>query len=133
LSANSLRTDDTFIVFGALGVGTNSPTSNLHVMGAIGTAVATLSGAGTFTLDQAHSFVRADATNGNITIQLPAASGVTGRQYMIKRADNIGYTVTIDPNGSETIDGNLTYPLNTQYKYVIIVSNGSNWEIVANN
>jgi len=41
--------------------------------------------------------------------------------------------VTIDGNGTETIDGSLTYTLEIQYKYVTVQSDGANWVIIANN
>ena len=41
-------------------------------------------------------------------------------------------TITIDSNGSETIDGSTSnYTLDVQYSAIILVSNGSTgWEIV---
>ena len=51
----------------------------------------------------------------------------------IKKVDATGSAVTVDGNASETIDGATTYPLGAQWKYVTIVSDGTNWVIVANN
>ena len=62
------------------------------------------------------------------TVALPAASGCTGRQYTFKQIATA--KVTIDPNGSETIDGITTYPLVEKYQSVTIESDGSNWRIV---
>ena len=44
--------------------------------------------------------------------------------------DGTGNTVTIDGNGTETIDGSLTKTLPSIYDSVYIVSDGSNWLIV---
>jgi len=70
------------------------------------------------------------ATN-SITLTLPAvASSVVGDEIRIK---NMGSgTITIDSNGSETIDGSTSnYTLDVQYSAIILVSNGSTgWEIV---
>ena len=74
-----------------------------------------------------------DATSGNITITLPAASGVSGRLYVVKKTDASANTVTIDGSGSETIDGATTVALASQHHYRGIVSNGSNWFVVSQN
>jgi hypothetical protein len=79
--------------------------------------------------------ITCNATSGNITITLPAAAGsdMTGRTYLVKKTDATGNTVTIDANSSETIDGATTYVMSTQWKYVTIMSNGSEWFIIGNN
>ena len=41
-----------------------------------------------------------------------------------------GGTVTIDPSGSETVNGSSTKTLTSQYETVTIISDGSNWLIV---
>lgn len=80
--------------------------------------------AGTSTL------IRADATGGNITVNLPAASGRAGRMYIVKKVDSSVNTVTIDANASETIDGATTVVLTTQYEVKRLVCNGTNWDLV---
>lgn len=69
-------------------------------------------------------------SNGStaVTINLPTASGITGMIYQIKRLGSAN--VTIDGNSSETIDGQTTIILYTQYSSVTLVSNGSNWTII---
>lgn len=63
--------------------------------------------------------------NGTLTITLPAAEANTRKILRIK---NIGTTnVTIDPNGSETIDGLTTKVLPIQYQSITIISDGLNW------
>jgi hypothetical protein len=65
--------------------------------------------------------------DGTITITLPLASSITKR-LIIK---NIGTgTVTIDGDGSETIDGSLTYDIFDQYHSLTLVSNGTGWFII---
>ena len=64
-----------------------------------------------------------------VTIRLPStASAIAGYKYQIKRIGTA--IVTIDANASETIDGQLSIILYTQYSAVTIVSDGSNWHIV---
>lgn len=70
-----------------------------------------------------------NATSGNITITLPAASSAEGAgigiQYLIKRMDNSGNTITIQRAGSDTIDGGTSFSLTTQYesKQIMAISN----------
>lgn len=69
-------------------------------------------------------------TANTFTATLPTAVGIEGRTYILK---NTGAgSITIDTDGG-TIDGNATYPLASQYKYVQVISNGVNWLIIANN
>lgn len=71
-----------------------------------------------------------DATSGAITINLPAASTVTGRIYNVKKIDNSINTVTVDPNSTETIDGASTNVIATQWTNIQFQSNGTNWFIL---
>ena len=64
-----------------------------------------------------------------ITINLVAAATCgSGFKYQIKnRSTN---TITIDPNGSEAIDGSSTFALSTQNASVTLITDGSNWFII---
>jgi hypothetical protein len=65
------------------------------------------------------------------TATLPTAVGINGKQYTVKLAAS--GTATVATTSSQTIDGATTYSLSAQYKYVAVVSDGANWQIVANN
>jgi len=75
--------------------------------------------------------------NGTFTVNLYDASGRAdevgnkinaGRRLVIK---NVGTgTITVDGNGSQTIDGATTKALSSQYDVVEIVSDGANWHII---
>ena len=65
------------------------------------------------------------------SVVLPSASTVTGQQYQIKKIDSSANAVTVSTTSSQTIDGNLTYPLATTYKSVTVQSDGSNYYIFA--
>lgn len=80
------------------------------------------------TLDNTHHVVIVDATSGNVTITLPAVSGIEGRFYHIKRTDSSVYTVTIQPDGSETIDGETSQTI-SQYDNIQITA-GTEWSII---
>jgi len=64
------------------------------------------------------------------TANLPAASTVSGETYTVKKIDSAGGTVTIDPDGSETIDGGLTAVITVQFESITFQSDGSNWHIL---
>lgn len=67
-----------------------------------------------------------DATGGGVTLTLPSAAEITGRVYTVKKIDASGNSVTIDPAGSETIDGAATKVLSTQWQSFTFQSNGAN-------
>lgn len=68
------------------------------------------------------------------TLALPVASDYIGRYFIIKRnadgIDNGTNTLTLDPDGTEKIDGSPTYSTTTDYETVTIRSNGTSWNIV---
>lgn len=68
-----------------------------------------------------------DASLGNIILTLPAVATSSGKVISVKKIDITANTVTINPAGAETIDGNNNAVLYTQYEYIRLVSNGVNW------
>lgn len=76
-------------------------------------------------------YVMANPSAGNIVINLPAASGNSGLVYKIKNSDTAltGNTVTVDGDGTETIDGNTTIVLN-DLEAIEVVCDGTQWLIV---
>jgi hypothetical protein len=75
----------------------------------------------------------ANATTGGITITLPAAATAgTGKVIHIKDRDASATAnpITIEGDGSETIDGSLTFVITVNYQSVTLVSDGSNWMII---
>jgi len=68
--------------------------------------------------------------SGSVTITLPTAASITGTMYVIKRSDTT-YDVVIDGDSSETIDGAATVTLSAQYQFKTIMSDGTNWKVVA--
>lgn len=69
-----------------------------------------------------------DASSASFTLTLFTAVGNTGKKLIIKKTNSTN-TVTVDANGSETIDGSLTYLLQTILDEVTIISNGTGWVI----
>lgn len=93
-----------------------------------GTAVVTKTGAYVTTLSD--EVILADATAGAFTVTLASAVGLTGKHYTIKRT-SAANNVTVDPNGTQTIDGALTKVLGSQYAAIDIRSDGANWQIIS--
>ena len=68
--------------------------------------------------------------NGNATANLPDATTIPGRIYVIKiNRTDVANTLTIDPNGAQTIDGNATLDLLCQ-QAITIQSDGTNWRVI---
>jgi len=68
---------------------------------------------------------------GAVTVTLPSVTALQpGRPYTVYK-DNAAQTITIDPAGSETIDGGATTTLLTgQVHAKTFVSNGTAWFII---
>jgi hypothetical protein len=73
--------------------------------------------------------IAVDPTTTAATVNLPAASTVTGQLFVVKHVNASTNTVTLDANGAETIDGNLTLIL-TAYNSATVQSTGSAWVIL---
>lgn len=81
--------------------------------------------AGAYAMTTANYYL--ECTAGTFTVTLPTAFGFTSKEYVIKNS-GVG-TITVDPDGVETIDGALTVDL-FPGDSITIVSNGSNWIII---
>lgn len=68
-----------------------------------------------------------DATANTFTINLPTAVGITGRIYLIKNSGT--GVITVDPAGSELIDGSATATVVSGASFSVI-STGTAWIIV---
>ena len=72
-------------------------------------------------------------TNAAITnINLPKCSNCSGRQLIFKDKTGKCFAnpITLTPNTSDKIDGQLTYLINTNHESVTIVSDGNNWFLI---
>lgn len=76
--------------------------------------------------------ILADATSAGFTVTLlAAATAGDGHEIAIKKTDSSTNVVTVDANGSETIDGDLTKLLQSQYDILILRSDGTNWHVIS--
>ena len=104
-----------------------SPHSTLQVGGSVSMAITTKTANYTASVSD---YTILCNNSGAITISLPAASGCSGRIYVIKKISGILNNVTIDPNASETIDGSTTRTMTLQNDSVMIQSDGANWYVL---
>lgn len=111
-----------------LGIGTNAPSHQLHVVGlskVSGLVLGTRTVTSTPTVADTDYVLRCDATAGAFTASLPAASaGNTGRVLVYKKIDASTNAVVVG-----TADG-ITVTLTSQYHTVKVQSNGTTWDII---
>jgi hypothetical protein len=112
---------------GAANMRLNGVTIDLAATGGGGSPWTYTLQAGTSYTAVVGDFVVASNT-GTVTITLPSGHNVN--DTIIVKKTGSGGTVTVDGNASETIDGALTFVLNTQYDSIILISDGTNWLIV---
>lgn len=75
--------------------------------------------------------ILADATSGAITVTLRPADQSKEKLVIVKKTDNSVNAVTIDGNGSETIDGATTVALSSQWNFRGMMSNATAWFVVS--
>lgn len=135
-----------------LGLGTTSPSSNLHVLGnaivsqglSVGTSVATsnlnlggtlgfstqsLASSNTLSL---HSVYFADTVSSNLFFTLPTASSCSGRMIQVKKSSPANKLFLFSGNG---IDGSQLLELattsNGALPFIAVLSNGSTWYAIS--
>ncbi|MEE8186462.1 MAG: hypothetical protein V3T99_02230, partial [Nitrososphaerales archaeon] len=115
---------------GNVGIGTTSPNSTFETNGSFATsAVKTITNADYTATASDYVILMSNTTTQ--WVFLPTAIGIEGRRYIIKKINAGGMIPTIDPSGSETIDGSEFYSgLDTENESVEVISDGSNWFII---
>jgi hypothetical protein len=71
-----------------------------------------------------------NTTSGNKTITLPDPTGLSGKQFAVKKI-TANHTVTIDTTGTAKIDGNDTHTINQQWASHIFETDGVDYFIIA--
>jgi len=74
--------------------------------------------------------------SSTIVATFPDVTTVTGDAYLgrvetVMKVDSGGGSVTLDPDGSQTINGATTVSLSSQYNYRTLVSDGVEWFVIA--
>lgn len=94
--------------------------------GAASTTLPFTNKTGTYTIDNTDCVI--NCTANTFTVTLPTASGLTGQYFIIKNS-GLG-AITVDADGSETIDGSANKLLAIQNESITVISDGANWIIV---
>lgn len=87
---------------------------------------------GTVTLDLSHSIHFVSSFGGALTVELPSASSASGVMMMVKKIDSSKNVITVSEAGGAGPDG-TSYFLGAENDYVMMVSNGAEWFVVASN
>jgi hypothetical protein len=112
---------------GNVGVGTTSPHSTLHVNGSLAMNIKSV--AADYYVTDSDCILVVDAPDEGLGIWLPSAVGIAGRVYTFKY---IGTSwAWLYPAASEQIDDVPGAILLTQWEHITVVSDGSNWLIIA--
>lgn len=75
------------------------------------------------------AIVTGDTSGADVVLTLPTAVGHLGESILFRRSG--ANDLTIEGNGSETINGELIYTLSTTLAMAWLVSDGANWMLVA--
>lgn len=135
---------------GSLGIGTETPSSNLHVIGNVivtnhvyigsnsGNSDLNINGSIGFLGEKisshsnlsSNSLVFVDTSNSNILIELPYAANVNGRKYLIKKTSHLN--ALFITGGGNYIDNNqsLAFNSDSHLAYAEVVSDGSQWYLI---
>lgn len=84
----------------------------------------------TYTILASDGVILCNSSGGAFTVTLPTAVGITGKKYYVKKTDTSANAVTLDANGSETIDAVVSTYLRTQNDFIMVISDGTNWQVL---
>jgi len=102
--------------------------TNTGGSGGGGYTVSTKTGTYTETATSGEVILLGDTTSGAFTITLPTAVSNIAKITVKKIAGSA--TLTVDGNGSQTIDGGLTASIVRVYESITLVSDNANWHII---
>lgn len=90
--------------------------------------------AATTTLTDNDYVISVEVPTANVTINLPSVTAVQpGRMFIVKRDATATFTVTIDPAGSETINGAATRAVGAAATAgaCAFISDGGEWHVTS--
>lgn len=127
--SSNLHVNGNAIVSQQVFIGGSSGSSNLNLNGTMGFEIQMISS--NTTLDQ-HSIILADSSSDNITLTLPYAGNVTGRQYTIKKTSTLN-SVWVSGGGNLIDDTNLIELPEANMGNIKFFSDGTQWFIIDQN
>ena len=83
-----------------------------------------------YTATSSDDTILCNTASGAITINLPTAVNISGKKYNIKKTDSSANDITVNPDGTETIDDALTLTIAGQYDSYTVQSDNENWRII---
>lgn len=127
-SANLHVAGNAIIDSGMVMIGTTSANSTLEINGSLGMSVETISS--NTTISDNASIVLVDASSGNLSLTLPFAGNVTGRLYKIKM---ISTSSNVNILGGGLIDATEQLNINSDSSTlgsVDLIASGNKWHIL---
>ncbi len=109
--------------------GTGYANSTVQVDGSLAMAIKMVTGS--YTATAGDNTILANTSSSSATVTLPAAAGIAGRIYTIKKigTGGIDNELTITPS-TGTIDGGSSYVIYNDWTYVTLQTDGNNWFII---
>jgi hypothetical protein len=95
------------------------------------TITVTIPTSGSVTTGSAKTLYLCNATSGAFSANLPAVATASGLTIAFKKTDSSANAITITGNSSDKIDGSNTFSLSSQYQFVVLACDGTNWDIIA--
>lgn len=86
--------------------------------------------AGNIGLSDRGFFVALDATTAAFNAKLPDPTIAVGQPFVYKKIDSGSNAVTLVPFSAETMDGAASIVLTKQYESVMLISDGTNWQVI---
>lgn len=83
-----------------------------------------------YTLTLSDEVVFVDCSTSDVVVTAPSASGISGREFSVKRKPGGSFNCVISASGSETIDGGSSVNLYYDYEAISLISDNNNWLIL---
>jgi hypothetical protein len=118
---------------GAIGIGTSSPNSGMHVNTSFALAVITIYS--DYSITSLNNVILCNASGSDIEVTLPVATGIPGRKYIIKRIGSGTNDVIVRAASGIKIDEADEVTLNAHSSgnaigFIEVISDGTQWYII---
>lgn len=91
-----------------------------------------ISSTGTVTPTQSTTVYLVDCSSGSVTLTIATSSLENGKEIVFKDTTGSSSTnnIIVDTEGSETIDGQTSFTIASNYTSISLISDGTNWFII---